>query len=430
VTGGPRVPERDRHALPSPRVLVTPLGGTVAAPCRAIQEVGADRVAFLVSAQTRGLVDDVERELGRALPWKRLVLTPDPQDLSATYRAVAAELPRVLAEWGVDWGDVAVDLTGGTKVMVAALVLATIHRATRYVYVGGDERDREGAGVVIAGRERPIQSMNPWEELGNERLRRIGWAFNRLQFAAAAALADDTAARVAQDRRAYFGALARMIEGFAAWDRFDYQEARPKIERSLDTLALEWGHRGLAELTEKVRRCLVVVTDLAQAARPEAPTERLLRDLLSNAHRRGQERRYDDAVARLYRFIEGVAQCALWEEYGIRTSKVPVEEFPEGEPWERLRSQARADRQPHVEIGLLRAYELLERRGHALGALVSRLQRRGDFAGLLAARNQSLLAHGVVPVGRRTWESLFDASLGLVGWTRSNLTAFPRLPED
>jgi CRISPR-associated protein (TIGR02710 family) len=424
------MPERHPSAPSSSRALITPLGGTVAAPCQAILAVGADHVAFLASPQTRGSVPDVERELGRALPWKRIILTPDPQDLNVTYRTVAADLPGILAEWGLDWAEVTVDLTGGTKVMVAALVLATIHRARRYVYVGGEERDRQGTGVVIAGRERPVQSLNPWEELGSDRLRRIGWAFNRLQFAAAAALAEETAAVVAQDRRAYLAALARMIEGFAAWDRFDYRAAQPRLERSLDTLALEWGHRGPHDLTAAVRRCLTVVTELAQTPRPEAPTEALLRDLLSNARRRGEERRFDDAVARLYRYIEGVAQRALWEAHGIRTSRVAIAELPDGAAWRTLRGQAEAEGQPAVELGLRRAYELLAARGHALGAVASRLGPEGDLGHLLVARNQSLLAHGVAPVSHRTWEALFEASLGLMGWTRAELIAFPKLPED
>lgn len=412
-----------------PVALIVPVGGTLAAPLRAIQAVAPQWVAFLASRETVAQIEQVEAALGRPLPWKRVILTPDPQDLAATYREIDAKLRGILNEWGVGWEHVVVDLTGGTKVMAAALVLATIHGASRYVYVGGGERDRGGTGVVVDGTERAIQVVNPWEELGTEYHRRIAWAFNRLQFAAAAALARQAAARVVRERRAYFDALGRLIEGFAAWDRFAYREARTRLERALDTLALEWGNApGRRHLTSAVEACLQTLEGLVAAERREAPSEALLRDLLANAVRRGEvECRFDDAVARLYRFLEGLAQRALWEEFGLTTSAVPVEALPADDRWKPVREQAELG---VLQLGLRRAYELLRARGHRLGAFAEALDTDRRVAGLLGARNHSLLAHGSRPVSADTFTALLDLCLALAGWTRGELTAFPTLPEE
>lgn len=417
-------PDRPARAV----ALVVPVGGTLEAPLRAIQEVAPRWVAFLVSSETRVQIEQIEARLGRPLQWKRVILTPDPQDLGATYREVETKLRDIVAEWGLDWQDVVVDVTGGTKVMVAALVLGTIHRVSRYLYVGGGERDRGGTGVVVTGTERPVQAVNPWEELGSEHHRRIAWAFNRLQFAAAAELAEETAHRVARERRAYFEALARLTHGFAAWDRFAYREAHTRLDRVLDTLALEWSHTpGHTHLTSEVEACLRTLAGLISAAAAQAPSEALLRDLLANAVRRGAvERRFDDGVARLYRFLEGAAQRALWEEFGLRTGAVPVEALPEGPAWDEVRAQAE---RRVVQLGLRRAYELLRAKGHRLGSFAEALATDSRVAGLIAARNHSLLAHGTRPVGEDEFTRLLNVCLELMGWRQDELTAFPRLPE-
>ncbi|MBI2528931.1 MAG: TIGR02710 family CRISPR-associated protein [Candidatus Rokubacteria bacterium] len=425
-------PEQATTGAGAARALVVPVGGTPGAPLRAIQEVAPRWVAFVASRDTVTNIGEIERLLGRQLSWKRVITTPDPQDLNATYRQIAMELPRVLAEWGVSWPQVTVDLTGGTKVMTAALMLATIHRAQRYLYVGGEERDRGGTGVVVAGRERPVQAINPWEQLATDSLRQFAWAFNRLQFAGAIATARQAAERAGIERRAYLRALATLAEGFAAWDRFDYKRAQGLVGRCVAALAQEWAHAETHRpLIAQLERCKRAIDDLLATARQEAPSRLLLQDLLANAIRRGEvEQRYDDAVARLYRFVEGLAQQALWDDCHVSTGAVPMEALPEIGEFGDLRRQAAAAGRRTVAIPLQRAYELLQANGHALGAALSRVQRDGRLGKCLVARNRSLLAHGTEPVGKETFERLRDECLELGGWSRGGLITFPALPED
>jgi CRISPR-associated protein (TIGR02710 family) len=410
-----------------PRALIVPVGGTPEAPRRAIEEVDPTHVAFLVSGQTRSEIDRIEEALARPVPWKRVIETPDSQDLAATYREVAARLPGILDEWRIGWDDVTVDLTGGTKTMVAALVMATALCGRRYLYIGGDARDRGGTGVPVTGRERARQSLNPWDQFGTERLRRAAWAFNRLQFSAARAVADEAEKLVARERREYVKALGRMIDGFSAWDRFEYGTARSLIRGALDRLSAEWASApGYRELPAKLAASLRALDDLTAARRAEAPSGVLLRDLLSNAARRGGiEGRFDDATARLYRFVEGLAQMALWDAFGIRTAAVPMEQ---------LQGLAGHDiGKPGPEgtfrVGLQRAYDLLLAKGHPLGMVAADLQPGRSLANLLQVRNQSLLAHGLEPVRERTFKDLFHECLRLAAWSPDELTTFPTLPE-
>lgn len=427
-----RDPERDSPGAGQPRALIVPVGGSPGAPVRAIQEVGPRWVAFVASRESASSIGAVERTLGRELPWKRVITTPDAEDLAATYHAIAAALPGVLGEWGVEWPQVMVDMTGGTKAMTAALMLATIHHAAHFTYVGGTRRDRGGVGAVVTGHERVLQSVNPWDLFATDRLRQFAWAFNRLQFAVAVATAREAAERAAIEKRAYLGALAALAEGFAAWDRFDYKIAKRRLDAGVLVAAQEWAHRddhrSLIALLERARQGL---DELIGTTRKEAPSRALLRDLVANALRRGEiEQRYDDAVARLYRFVEGLAQQALWDDCEIDTGAVRVERLPEDGELGALRRQAEAAGRRTLEIPLQRAYELLAARGHPLGAALPRIARGGPVGRLLLARNDSLLAHGTQPVGQPAFERLRDECLVLAGWSREDLVVFPTLPED
>jgi CRISPR-associated protein (TIGR02710 family) len=430
--GGVMTEHTGDAAQAAPGALVVPVGGTLGAPVRALQEVNPDWVAFVVSPQTVSQIAEIERELGRTLPWKRVIVTPDAQDLNDTYRRIVVELPRVLEEWGIGWERVVVDLTGGTKVMTAALTLATVHRAQRYLYVGGEERDRGGTGVVITGHERPVQAVNPWEQYATAALRRFAGFFNRLQFAAAISVAREAEGRVAVEKRVHLAALADLAEGFAAWDRFDHRIAKRKLEKSLEPLAQEWARdEAQRRLIDRIRACVDTLDDVLTMSRREAPSRPLLRDLLSNAVRRGEiEQRYDDAVARLYRFVEGTAQQALWDDFGIKTGAVPAGVLPGTGDLGAIKERAASRGQSIVELPLQRAYELLEAKGHGFGEMSSRVQRGGAIGRCLVARNNSLLAHGTEPVGPSTYERLLGECLALAGWTREDLTVFPALAED
>ncbi|HLA78517.1 MAG TPA: hypothetical protein VJU18_13135 [Vicinamibacteria bacterium] len=113
------------EAAASPTALVVPVGGTPEAPLAAIREVKPHFVAYVVSAQTRPIVDQIEAQLGTPVPKAREILLSDPQDLTATFREIQAKLPSILREWNLGWDALCVNLTGGTKVMTAALALAT-----------------------------------------------------------------------------------------------------------------------------------------------------------------------------------------------------------------------------------------------------------------------------------------------------------------
>ena len=135
------------------------------------------------------------------------------------------------------------------------------------------------------------------------------------------------------------------------------------------------------------------------------PTSRVLADLLTNAERRAEVGRYDDALARLYRATELALEAHFYEKYGFFLHK------PKSWPKELKR---RVSRRP--AHGLFNVLERAAKLSWALGekgtlplllyAQKDKLQKLTDD------RNRSILAHGVVPVEKEDYEKFKAFLLG------------------
>jgi len=128
----------------------------------------------------------------------------------------------------------------------------------------------------------------------------------------------------------------------------------------------------------------------------------LVQDLLLNAERRGRRGWYDDAVARLYRTSELLAQTYIRVE-------LHLEEPPD---WiERDLQLACGERFPNTGVSTLyrwlEGYEKHRGQGkgdRGLGSIYARQQR--ELRQLFDSRNRSLLGHGLRPIDQATWQSL------------------------
>ena len=147
-------------------------------------------------------------------------------------------------------------------------------------------------------------------------------------------------------------------------------------------------------------------------------------DLLANALRRRHEARYDDGVARLYRAIESLAQLSLAERHEIpSTDNVPLDRVPEP-----LRDEwALRVRDGKLQVGLQDAFALLDELGDQTGKAFKALRLDDRERSPLAARNQSILAHGFEPVGMKVFDQVWRSAMSLGGFSDSELPEFSHL---
>jgi|SRR5579884_4261745 len=414
-----------------PTLLICTVGGSFEPLVQSLSHWRPARVVFVPSKQTEVQIDTILREYseraGQPLSpgsYERFPIS-DPENLEDCLR-VMQQLDEEVRRW-LERGDdyrVVADFTAGTKCMTAALALQARRWPCLFSYVGGGQRTKEGVGVVISGTERIVHQINPWDALGHQAVEEFIVLFDQRAFLAAANVAKMAKIRVSRPaRKRELAALEQLASAFDYWDRFDHQRSRVEftaVEKAANDLTEVFGRDRAAQLLDDVRRSS---DHLAALCGAPPPSRHHVLDLLANAKRRREEGRLDDAVARLYRAIEAIAQVTLKERHEIEsTERIPLESIPEP-----LRSEweCRAD-DGSVTVGLQDAYRLLLALGDALGRKFEDAKLNGRDSPLIV-RNRSPLAHGFEKVSSTVVDQLWKSTLDLAEIDEAALPRFPRL---
>lgn len=413
-----------KHSL-----LVCTVGGSPEPILKSLEHWQPARVLFVPSEQTRTVLESaLANGSGFHLSpgCYRICPVPDAEDLGGCLNALRS-LDNEVEEWlgrGDDYQVVA-DVTAGTKCMSVALALQARRWRCQFSYIGGARRTKEGVGVVESGSERVVHSANPWDALGFQAVESFVGLFDQFAFAAATSVVDRAKRNTSESaRKRELNALRLMSEAYDAWDRFDHKGAASKLnelEKYDNDLQAILGQTA----ADQIRRITRQQKDyLRQLLDGQTPSIRHVTDLLANARRRRAEGRIDDAVARLYRAIESLAQVALADRHNIpNTKQVPLGEVPET-----LRGQwaSRAEN-GSVFLGLQDAYTVLDALCDELGAKFKRLNLHDRERSPLTARNRSILAHGFERVSDQIYEQLWKAVLELANVPETELPSFPKI---
>jgi len=136
-------------------------------------------------------------------------------------------------------------------------------------------------------------------------------------------------------------------------------------------------------------------------------------DLLENAKRRGDyENKYDDAIARLYRLIEYLAQIKIVQKGLYKqdsknnpdTENLNIEKLPKSLQEKYLREKNIRDNK--IKLGLVKSYELLYDLNDELGKIFmyEYNMKNSELKNILKLRNNSILAHGFTPIKKTTYK--------------------------
>jgi len=408
------------------KVMIVSLGGTLAPVIHSLNESRPEYICFFVSEETKASIDGILRSLEFKPRHHEWIVTSNPELLSDCYDAVVREFPPLLQKWGIGPHDVCVDYTGGTKTMSSALVLATVEQSCCYSYVGGSERSKGGVGVVIDGKEKKWFLDNPWDRIAVKEKREVAILFNRARYASASQILDRCIDKVSEGQRPYLKALQDLVTGYDLWDRFKHQEAKSRLYKSRDVVsafAQGSGKRVDKVLMDQVQQNLRFLEDLLSMPKPSTF---YCYDLLANARRRADlEQKFDDAVARLYRAIELIAQVELKESYGIETSDVKAESIPEKLRTEYL-LKYKDKHDDKIKIPSFAGYRLLKEFKNRRGEKFFDLYER-EIRSVLNIRNLSILAHGLQSVDEKTFQRLWTTLIKFSEVREEDLPVFPIL---
>lgn len=294
--------------------------------------------------------------------------------------------------------EIIVDYTGGTKSMSAGLLLA----ATEYpdIIVSVVRGERPDLIKVKDGTQR-VKSTRTNTPLLNAQKKQILKLVELYDYSSALELVNDAlnTPDLVEEYEADFLSIRDFCLCLNDWDNFNHIDAL-EILKKKECLPVE-----LTQQLQNVvysRKCL-------EEGRPIPPRQNFSRyevvfDLLKNAKRKAIQRKYDDAVGRLYRTTELLAQAYLKIEHGVDTGKVVISQLPENT------RDYYMDKYPNrevVELSLLESYQLAAKlSGDSLLSEIFENQKNRVMQGL-KVRNFSILAHGFSPINEDKYREVY-----------------------
>ncbi len=395
-----------------------------------IRQINPGSILFLCSEKSREeTVPLILKKLGEDCPEYTIIPSAADaiNDAERLYLAYWNIVNGLLAK-GIEGRDLVFDFTSGTKPMSAALVAcAFVLENGTLSYIHGD---RDDTGRVATGTER-FSQFRPVELTQQRAFNVAADLFNNYHFSAAVRLLNEAVRRGGKPetlRRLHL--LKSLSEGYYQVELFELGKAHEIFLQVREDKALLQDF-GIHEAFGRNLNLLKAVASPVVQKRESDKRDLLycperLALLYANALRRGEEGRYEDAVARLYRATEFLGQLVLYREKKQETKKFPLDGLPAD-----LRDRKKADKDGCVSLGLRDTFRLLESWEHSLGKRFMELWKEG-LEGRLNDRNNGILAHGFEPCSREGFEALlacFDQLVPLCekDWVR--LAGFARFPK-
>lgn len=402
------------------KAMLISVGGTNQPIIKAINVHNPEFVSFLVSQKTSSNAIEIANTLkdaGVTFHYEQTI-TEIPDDLLICYAAAEKSVEKILKR-GYKTDEAVVDYTGGTKNMSVAISLASVKHGFMYSYVGGKERTKDGKGIVVDGHEELYQSVNPWDFLAIEEKDRIRTLFNTYQFKAAREIADFVVLKTTKFK-SLFRNLGLIIDGFYRWDLFCHSDALRMFE--LAKIEDEYEYEWVKSFAHEVFASMKILSELVKET--GKPSRLMICDLYANAERRFKEGKIDDAILRLYRIVEMIAQMKLIENYGIDVSDVKEDKIPESIRGS-FSTKYRDTEDKKIKLSQNAAYLLLKELGDEIGKVF--IDNEKKFKKIQQSRNYSYLAHGFQSSSEKTYQSLRDFIISLKLFESEDVLSFPKL---
>ncbi|MFN6559465.1 MAG: TIGR02710 family CRISPR-associated CARF protein [Nostoc sp. ChiSLP01] len=417
------------------KVLFITVGGSYQPIITAIREIQPDRVVFLCSDGSKGSKSQVVGEgtpcevrrgnevierlpniptqvgLGdRFQPDRDLILIQEPDDLSECYLQATPCIQKIQQD--SQNTQLMADYTGGTKSMSVGLAMASLdYQVTLYVTTAvrtniikierGELTEQATVAPVVA--QRTLEQFLPI-------------FLQQYNYPAAIAQIKRLISSMAlpPETKRKIQTLYACCSALDAWDRFEHREA-------LDLLEPQMRHPEIRQLALFLKRVINSRGQIDEKFDSSNGTEghgyEIVQDLLNNAQRRAVQERYDDAVGRLYRALELLAQIRLNITYGIKTGDVDILQLPEA-----LRNEYEQKRSPVkgvIQLALRNSYELLSKLpDDSIGKLYQ--ENANKIINALEVRNNSLFAHGFKTINSEDYQQVSEI---FVNFIQSAITA-------
>ncbi len=371
---------------------------------------------------TMAEAEATQAALAEVLPGVRVCLQPydlsDPTDYGQVMPQTERLLRSILAELGEGEHELAVNVSSGTPQIQASWQLAiSAGLLAAKAYQAIDPR-------YVRPGQSPVRevAVRYWSEaLALERARRL---FAQADYEVCAHEAEFLATSPQSDRRQAAEHLKQLCRLYAAVHNIDYFGADETIRQLCAAVEGVEAYRGAWPTLVRQAELLASLPKLRAKSRPAEAERRetveFLVDLYHNAARCYARHNYADALARVWRVLEGTFFLLLRERHGLEPNDVRASS--NAELAQKVIAFLNQQQERRVEITLGSALRLF---AECLDDPAYKAFHRAQFPGthrrmgqvmeeLREARNQSVVGHDSLPVSaERAQQSLELAAYAL-----------------
>lgn len=349
---------------------------------KSINSANPDIIYFFGSSLSRDTVKKMEEIYSDdprfSLDFYEFIEVNEVDSFEKYYKAFKSQIIKLKNDYNL-----VIDFTSGTKTMIISAAIVSMLAGIELFHVSG----KREADKIIMGTEKVV-SQNfylVYDEMVRDYLMIL---FNLNRFDSAKLLVKQASDNF--NKSVYMD----LFNAYSAFDNVDYERALEFFNPK--SFNKEWPM--ISKQLIKNRKALGIINDTKNSL----SCKYILASLLNNAKRRASEQKYDDAIARLYRSLELIAQIKL-KAFGLITSNIDLEILKshgvDTEYYETLRDP----KSGHIKISLLQDFRLLVELDDDIGKFFK--QNESKIYGSLSLRNNSILAHGLVSKTREDYES-------------------------
>lgn len=427
-------------------ILLITVGGSFQPILTAIRSLEPDRVIFICSAGPKGSrtqitgsgkpcelrrggevierLPNIPTQLGwqdRFNPETDVIELENPDDLAECYSQIRQGIRQLPPT-----AKLQADYTGGTKTMSLALGAVALDMGIALHLTTGTTRRN-----LIKVEQGESTELAPTSLVAVERTlnQLIPTLLGQYDYSAAVAQLANLlkTLELPSDQKRRVRTLRDICQGFEAWDRFDHGTAWDLLGNYMPQV----GRHGLF-LKQVLASRQTIDPKFEPAETAKGHGYEIVEDLLLNAKRRAAQQRYDDAVGRLYRALELLAQIRLWQTYEIATGNVDIPKLSEFLPESLLLEyeEMRSPRKGLVQLALFKSYELLGQiqQSNQPDPLGTWFEVRSQYLlNALEVRNKSLFAHGFQPI---TADDYNTAGMEIMTFIQTGLERLVPKPND
>lgn len=414
------------HEQPT-KVLVLAFTDDAEAAVCVINRLQPEALCFVLPESAKQLVESAVQphiaHMPRRWDWVTLV---DTADVAACHHALSGAMSDLLKTWGVQAGDLVLDLTGATPAMAGALTLVTLPMSSRTVALLPWSAGQESEPIMVGGRPMRWAQGNLWDDVALVSRHEAAELFNRGMYQASARLFREVETRVSGGQKPTYRAFADLAEGYEFWELFHYRQAWDKLKtatKALEMASLWGGPPGLKTVLPSIKANVSFLESLVLD--PAAVKDSLSLDLLAHVSRLLHVTHDPEAaMIALMRALESFSQRLLFKQYKIKTWDVQPEQLPQALQ-ETCRMSWLDDVDGKYKVPMQGQFRALAGLGDPLGQAF--LREWPTMKPLLDAANHGVLGHGFEPVKSERVQQLYDVVMKLTGLSESSLPKFPTL---